>query len=134
MEQERQWKISGGFLIFSLSALLLAWSCAGLGYSPGNYASESPPEGNGITIVTGTGQGFRGPIIATVLLEGHTILGIEAVNHGDDPFIGGAAIDALVELALEGNTADLDAISGATESSMGFLAALEDALEKGRGE
>ena len=118
-------------MAISMGAMLLAGGCAGLGYPWGMRPDESPPASPSTELIataTGTGQGFRGPITVAVLLDGHTLLGIEILNHWDDPYIGGAAMEALAELALDGNTTDLDAISGATESSMGFLSAIEDAL------
>jgi uncharacterized protein with FMN-binding domain len=61
--------------------------------------------------------------IASALIQG-----IEIGAHDEDPFIGGAAMEELLEQVLEYQTVDLDAISGATQSSTGFLAAVEDAL------
>jgi uncharacterized protein with FMN-binding domain len=48
--------------------------------------------------------------------------------HQEDPFTGGEAMAELLELVLDYQSTDLDAISGATESSAGFLAAVEEAL------
>jgi uncharacterized protein with FMN-binding domain len=61
-------------------------------------------------------------------MEGGNIAEIEIVDSSEDQFVGGEAMEELLELALIYNTADLDAISGATESSRGFLAALENAI------
>jgi uncharacterized protein with FMN-binding domain len=76
----------------------------------------------------GTAQGWRGPVRVLLRLEDGAIAEIEIIDHEDDEFIGGAAMEELLELVLAYNTTDLDAVSGATESSEGFLAALEDAL------
>jgi uncharacterized protein with FMN-binding domain len=81
-------------------------------------------------VYEGIGQGYRGPIHIRVYLYENGIEDIEILNHQEDSF----AIDALEELrelALEMGSADLDAISGATVSSMGFLSALEAAMAKG---
>jgi fumarate reductase flavoprotein subunit len=53
---------------------------------------------------------------------------IEVLEYEDDEFIGGSAIDALIEAILDTNSTDLDAVSGATESSNGFLEAVRNAL------
>jgi fumarate reductase flavoprotein subunit len=61
-------------------------------------------------------------------MEDGAITGIEIVESGEDPFVGGAAMEELLELVLMYNSTDLDAVSGATESSKGFLAAVENAM------
>jgi fumarate reductase flavoprotein subunit len=78
-------------------------------------------------IYEGTAWGFRGPVRVAVQVDENSIVGIE-LSHEDDDETGGAAMEELLYLILEGNsTEDLDAISGATESSQAFLAAVEDA-------
>jgi uncharacterized protein with FMN-binding domain len=67
-------------------------------------------------------------------LRAGEIAEVEILDHQDDPFTGGPAMEELAELVLEYNAADLDGISGATESSAGFLEAVEDALGKARRE
>jgi uncharacterized protein with FMN-binding domain len=82
----------------------------------------------------GTGRGERGDITLTVTVDRERILEILILENGEDPFIGGAAMESLAETAVEENSPDLDAVSGATRSSQGFLAALEDALGQARAE
>jgi uncharacterized protein with FMN-binding domain len=82
----------------------------------------------------GAGEGWRGPVRVAVSLESGVIAGIEITGHEDDPRVGGAAMEELREAALEANSAALDAVSGATESSAGFLAAVDDALSKAAAE
>jgi uncharacterized protein with FMN-binding domain len=76
----------------------------------------------------GTAPGYRGPLRVLIIIAAGQIQGIELDEHREDPAIGGAAMEELLDLVLEYNSADLDAISGATESSRGFLTAVEDAL------
>ncbi|MDR3249023.1 MAG: FMN-binding protein [Treponema sp.] len=76
----------------------------------------------------GTGRGYRGEIRVHVQVAASLIQGIEIGTHDEDPFTGGEAMEELLGLVLEYQTTDLDAISGATESSAGFLEAVEDAL------
>jgi fumarate reductase flavoprotein subunit len=93
---------------------------------------EGPPGGDYRDgIYEGTGRGYRGKILARVYLNGGEITEIEFF-HNDDVSVGGSAMEELAELVLEYNTAGLDGISGATESSAGFLAAVEDALSQAR--
>ena len=92
----------------------LSFRSLGYRYTPGAYE--------------GTAPGFRGQVRTVVQVDENGIAGIE-LSHEDDDEIGGAAMEELLELVLEGNsTEDIDAITGATESSLGFLSAIEDAL------
>ena len=91
-------------------------SSTGVYYQPGIYE--------------GTGRGYRGAIKVQVHLSEGGIEDIEILEHQEDIFAA-AAMEELLELALEMNSPDLDAISGATVSSTGFLSALEAALTLG---
>ena len=119
-----------------LSALLLA-ACAGMGSRQAGEAVAGA--GNSVLAdeicdgtYEGTAQGYRGVIHVRLRIDNGFMTEVEILDSREDRFVGGAAIDDLVELALLYNTADLDAISGATESSEGFLAALSSALESAR--
>jgi uncharacterized protein with FMN-binding domain len=81
-------------------------------------------------VFEGMGQGFRGPVRILLRMDAGAIAGIEILEHREDEAIGGATIEELLELVLEYNSADIDAVSGATESSAGFLAAVEDARSR----
>jgi uncharacterized protein with FMN-binding domain len=81
-------------------------------------------------IYQGTGPGYQGIIKLQIDLSEGGIEDIEILEHQEDSFAI-FALEELRELALEMNTAELDAISGATVSSKGFLSALEEALNAG---
>ena len=104
--------VLGMLVNFTLSACL---SSASEYYEPGIYV--------------GTGRGYRGPIRVRVYLSEGGIEDIEILESYEDSYAM-EAIEELRELVLEMNSTDLDAISGATVSSMGFLSALEAALER----
>jgi uncharacterized protein with FMN-binding domain len=79
----------------------------------------------------GFGEGYRGPIHLLVQIgPGGDIQGIEILEHGEDPLVGGYALEELLEAVLSTGSVDIDAISGATESSLGFLGAVEDAATR----
>jgi fumarate reductase flavoprotein subunit len=111
--------------LVAVLALLFLGTCAGLKTGPVAAGYESG-------IYEGSGQGFRGPVRVAVQVEADGIAGIEILDHGDDLFPGGAAMEELLEIVLDGICIDVDVISGATESSAGFLAAVEDAWAKAR--
>ena len=105
-----------------LAGLLLPSGCAGAdffreaAYMPGSY--------------TGTGRGYRGPITVQIETSLGGIEDIAVIDHRESAFPGGAAMEELLELVLETGSTDLDAVSGATFSSRGFLEAVDDALSK----
>jgi uncharacterized protein with FMN-binding domain len=107
-------------LLCSLSVFILAClalpSAREAGYTPGAYE--------------GTGNGYRGPIHVRIQISAAGIEDIAIVSHQESSFPGLAAMEELLEQVLETGESDLDAISGATYSSRGFLQAVEDALEK----
>jgi len=78
----------------------------------------------------GSGRGYRGPIHVRIELSYAGIEDIEIISHNEGPYPGAAAMEELLDLVLETGSTDLDAISGATCSSMGFLEAVDDALGK----
>ena len=104
--------------------LLLALAgCAVFGPGSGGKKWASVADG----FYKGNAQGYRGVIRVSVQMEGGSIAAIE-VDSNEDPFVGGAAIDELLDLVIAHNTTDLDAVSGATESSRGFLEAVQSAI------
>jgi uncharacterized protein with FMN-binding domain len=122
-----------GALVFGLAWVLLLSSCFGGRYVAGSGGPENPARtGYRDGTWEGGGQGYGGDIWVQVRVASAIIQGIEISAHNEDPFIGGAAMDELLELVLEYQSTDLDGISGATESGTGFLAAVEDALNRAR--
>jgi len=61
-------------------------------------------------------------------MENGAITEISVIESAEDPAIGGAAIEELTDLVLMYNTPEIDAVSGATETSRGFLEAVENAI------
>ena len=109
-------------VLFLCGTLVLALACTALPsvskapYMPGTYE--------------GTGKGYRGPVHVRVQISSAGIEDIAIVSHGESGFPGLAAMEDLLEQVLETGDTDLDAVSGATYSSRGFLQAVEDAVGK----
>ena len=76
----------------------------------------------------GSAMGYRGMIHVRVGMENGAITEITVIESEEDPAIGGAAIEELTDLVLMYNTTEIDAVSGATETSRGFLEAVENAI------
>jgi uncharacterized protein with FMN-binding domain len=125
----------GVLVLVFLLAVLVSCGTSGAGTSSPPSGEEPPAVGYRDGEYEGTGQGLRGPVVIRLRIESGLITELEIVQHDDDEFSGGPAMENLAELVLEQNsTAGIDAVSGATESSAGFLAAVEDALAKARRE
>ncbi|MDR2553632.1 MAG: FMN-binding protein [Treponema sp.] len=120
--------------ILARTALLaiLAGGCSGtpnmpgMPDTPGHTASYIPG------VYEGSGRGEWGIIRVGVRLDEGRILEIEILESGEDPFTGLPAMENLAGAVLEENSTGVDAVSGATASSRGFLAAVEEALEQAR--
>jgi len=106
--------------ILILAFIILITGCLSSGflreYTPGVYE--------------GSGMGFRGRIHVQVQVSAAGIDDIAILGHGESSYPGAAAMEELLETVLETGSTDLDAVTGATFSSRGFLDAVEDALRK----
>ena len=111
-----------GFLVFFAVMAALIVGCMGLSfvreisYAPGLYE--------------GSGRGYRGLIQVSIQVSPAGIDDIAITSHSESAYPGAAALEELLEAVLETGSTDVDAVSGATYSSRGFLEAVENALEK----
>lgn len=76
----------------------------------------------------GAAQGFAGEIKVSVFIENDQITDITYQHEGETPSIGGSAMKSLRTKILKTQSTQIDAISGATYTSKGFLSAVETAL------
>jgi uncharacterized protein with FMN-binding domain len=117
MEETMQiFRVTGAL---GLACLVLA--CAGGEYRTGTAYRDG--------VWTGTGRGYGGEIRVQVRISSGLIQEIGITAHNEDPLIGEEAMGELLELVLDYQSTNLDALSGATGTSTGFLAAVEDALD-----
>jgi uncharacterized protein with FMN-binding domain len=100
-------------------------SCAGL--KTENQTEESRADGV-YEVYEGAAPGYRGMIRVRVGYEDGVITEITVIESREDRAVGGEAMEELTDLVLMYNTTEIDAITGATETSKGFLAAIENAL------
>lgn len=78
----------------------------------------------------GTGVGKHGDMTVAVTLDNGRIQAIEIVKEAENPVLAKKVYTDLKAAVIASNSADLDAISGATFSSKGFLDAVKDAAKK----
>ena len=109
-------------LLLCFAMLLSVTACGG-----GDTASQSPSQS--AQTLTGTGKGFGGPLTVTVTLEGDTITAVEVTEQNETPNVAGDALTQIPAAIVEANSADVDAVSGATVTSNAIMYAVKNALD-----
>ena len=88
--------------------------------TPGRYADG---------VYTGTGSGFHGEVQVQVTVENGAIADIAVLSYKDDSQYFNKAKNGVIAAILAQQTPEVDAVSGATFSSRGIMAAVADALD-----
>lgn len=78
----------------------------------------------------GTGVGKHGDVTVAVTFDSGKIKDIKIVKQQENPVLAAKVFTDLKQHAIDTNSVQLDAISGATFSSKGFLDAVADAAKK----
>ena len=65
-----------------------------------------------------------------MVIEEGAIAAVNVTEEHETPTIGGRALEELPGLIVEGNTIEIEAISGATLTSMRLVEAVTDCLEQ----
>ena len=96
----------------------------------GEPVETTQPEVPTSVTASGEGTGFGGKLTVSVTLSADkkTIEAIVIGENGETPSIGGKAMELLQASILEGQTVEVDTISGATLASEGFLTAVKAAI------
>ena len=103
-------------LVLALCMMLPAMALA---QTPGTYTAEA--------------KGFSSDVKVTVTLTETGIADVTLDVSGETPAIGGAAADALKAAILEKQSAEFDAVAGATVTSNAVKAALQKCLDEAAG-
>lgn len=90
--------------------------------------AEVPEAGEGEEVFTGTAEGYGGPINVEVRMKDDKIVAVIVLDHSESDGISDPAINNIPEAMVEANSADVDIVSGATFTSEGIIAAVNDAL------
>lgn len=80
-----------------------------------------------------TTKGFGGDIKATVKFDENKITEVAIVGENETEGIGSRAVESLPNEILEKQSADVDAVSGATISSKAILTAVQDCIAQATG-
>lgn len=98
-------------------------------------ANEDIVDSANVTYADGTyegvGQGHGGDITVSVTVTEGKVTSVEVVSQNETEAIYSSAVDTIIEGVIANNgTSNVDMVSGATESSTGILAAVNDALSQ----
>ena len=101
-------------LVLAAPAGFVACATASAAYTPGTYV--------------GVGKGHGGELKVAVTVSERAILKIEVLSAGETAVLGDSAFEELTRRVIAANSAEVDTVSGASDSSEGFLAAVRGAL------
>ena len=118
-----QFAIFDNFIIQVICIIVL--SCSGYGIRE-SFAENRYIPG----IYEGAGKGMHGVIVVKVEFDKNAIAHIEITENNETPVISDYAIEKIPAAILNSQSTEVDAVSGATESSEGIKRAVEDAIRK----
>ncbi|MDQ0402766.1 FMN-binding protein [Streptomyces sp. NPDC000349] len=128
--------VSGIVLLLSLKPASDPGSASAAGGARPPVAAQSPQGGRGAGSGTVTGDAADtqyGPVQVRLTVSGGKITGAEAVRApkgGQSDQVTADAVPKLNQAAVSAGTADIDAVSGATYTSAGYVKSLQSALDK----
>ncbi|WP_122617256.1 FMN-binding protein [Streptomyces sp. Tu 4128] len=128
--------VSGIVLLLSLKPASDPGSASAAGGAAPPAAAQSPQGGRGAGSGTVTGDAADtqyGPVQVRLTVSGGKITGAEAVRApkgGQSDQVTADAVPKLNRAAVGAGTADIDAVSGATYTSAGYVKSLQSALDK----
>ena len=93
-------------------------------------SGDKPAAGGEAKTVEATAEGFGGEVKVTVTVNGSDITDVKVVGDKETPGIGTLAIEQLPAKIVEADSADVDAIAGATVTSNAIKEAVKSALGK----
>ena len=99
------------------------------------FAAEGDDQGTQWSdgVWEGTGKGFGGDVGVQVTIENGAITAVTSPEHEGESFWDTYELDTLLEAIVTANSAEVDAISGATKSSNGVKEAVQLALNRAAG-
>ena len=108
----------------------------GLTYGPGSGDAsvyDEAPDESGLSSgeAVGVGEGLGGPLWVKVAATGGAIDAVEVLRHTEHAEVGAPALDELRARMVQAGTPDVDAVAGATVTSMGLKEAVRNALGHG---
>lgn len=112
-------------LLLAVCLMLMVAACGGK-----ETPSANNTEGTGSKVVEGVGQGKHGDIKVKVTFKDNQITDIEVVENKENEVLAEPVYTQLKEVVIAMNSPEVDAISGSTVTSNGYLDAIKDAIAK----
>lgn len=97
-------------------------------FSFAGCSSEKPADAGEAKTLTGTAKGFGGDVTVTLTVSGDDITDVKVVGDSETEGIGSNAIEQLPALIVEADSAEVDAVTGATVTSNAIIEAVNSAL------
>lgn len=119
----------GGAVAALGGSLALAGCADNSGASSSTATADESTATSGGQSWTGSAIGKGGTVEMEVITQGDIIERINVINARESYGVGDVAIETLTNLVVENQTLNVDAVSGATVSSVAFLSAVSDALD-----
>ncbi len=94
-------------------------------YTPGTYEASA----DGYAATEGDGM----PVQVEVEFDADKIVSVKVVDHEETDGIGSEAVDQLPGEIVDGQTLDVEAVSGATLTSNAIIEAVSDTVEQAGG-
>lgn len=119
------------------AAAVAVTACSGNTSAPATTAAPEATEAAKALYTAGTysasEQGFGGAVSVTVTVSESEITDVAIEGDGETPAVGGAAMDTLRQAILDAQSAEIDAVSGATITSDAVKKAAASAIEQAKG-
>lgn len=119
-----------GFFVMMLTTFLMTENYS---LSSGN-ADVADLESVEDGVYAGSADGFNGPINVEVTVDGGKITDVNVLSHTESDGISDPAFDEIPAAMVAGNTTEVEVVSGATFTSTGLMAAVNNALSGEPGE
>lgn len=98
------------------------------------YAASASAQSYTAGTYTGVGQGNNGEIKVEAVFSDTQIESVTVVEHGETAGICDPALERIPAEIVEAQSTDVETVSGATMTSKGIIAAVEDAIAQAAGE
>ncbi|GIO38271.1 urocanate reductase [Paenibacillus antibioticophila] len=112
-------------MLLAVCLVLMTAACGGTEIPSANNSEDA-----GTKVVEGVGQGKHGDIKVKVTFTDNQITDIEVVENKENEVLAEPVYTQLKEVVIAANSPEVDAISGSTVTSNGYLDAIKDAIAK----
>jgi len=80
-------------------------------------------------VYNGSGEGKYGPLTVEVTVEKGKISDIKVLEHSETPGLSDSILEKIPQEIIKAQSAEVDAISGATVTSNAIMQAVQDAIK-----